>query len=314
MSAKGLSDMKFIMDFQAQRHWDWKVAVYLYGAGTSAGLIFLEVVLRNLEMIGATTALYGMWIGLGLALLSLAFLFDHLGPKARWRFLYVFRRPRTSWISRGAIIVTVLVLLRLVILLPSMPGFEGLPVGEGTALGVLLRATVLLFALAFMAYSGLVLSSWNSIAFWNTPMLPMLYVGYSFLAGMAALPIVGVIAGGSHEVGLVVPVVRPHLLALLLVNALGLVLYIWGMASGTLPCRESVRRLLRGEQRWNFWAGIVGVGLMLPLIAVGSALGEGAGSGSIPALILVGACLAIQIGSYLLRDAVLRVGVYGQPV
>lgn len=314
MSAKGLSGTKFIMDFQAQRHWDWRVAFYLYGAGTSAGLIFLEVVLRNLEMIAESTALYGMWIGLGLALLSLAFLFDHLGPASRWRFLYVFRRPRTSWISRGAIIVTALVLLRLLILLPSVPGFKELPVGEGTVGGAVLRAAVLLFAVAFMAYSGLVLSSWNSIAFWNTPMLPMLYVGYSFLAGMAALPIIAALSGGSHEVGLMGPAVRPYLLALLLVNALGLLLYLWGMATGTLPCRESVRRLLQGEQRWSFWAGIVGTGLILPSIAVGLGLSEKPGWGSLPTLILVAACLAVQLGSYLLRDAVLRVGVYGQPV
>ncbi|MBI2357425.1 MAG: polysulfide reductase NrfD [Deltaproteobacteria bacterium] len=304
MSAKGLSDMKFIIDFQPQRHWDWKVAFYLYGAGTSAGLIFFEVVLRNLDMIAETTALSGMWIGLGLALLSLAFLFDHLGPASRWRFLYVFRRPRTSWISRGAIIVTVLVLLRLLILFPSIPGLEGLPMGEGTALGGALRATVLVFAVAFMAYSGLVLSSWNSIAFWNTPMLPMLYVGYSFLAGIAALPIIAALSGGTQEVGPIGPVLQPYLLGLLLVNALGLLLYIWGMASGTLPSRESVRRLLRGEQRWNFWLGIVAIGLIFPLLAMSS----------VSAPILVTACLAIQIGSYLLRDAVLRVGVYGPPV
>jgi len=35
-------------------------------------------------------------------------------------------------------------------------------------------AGAMLFAAAFMAYSGLVLSSWNSIAFWNTPLLPIL--------------------------------------------------------------------------------------------------------------------------------------------
>src|SRR3972149_9521058 len=97
MGVQGLSETKFTIDLHAQRHWDWKVAFYLYGAGTSAGLIFLEVVLRNLEMIAETTALYGMWIGLGLALLSLAFLFCHLGPRARWRLLSVFRRPRPRW-------------------------------------------------------------------------------------------------------------------------------------------------------------------------------------------------------------------------
>jgi formate-dependent nitrite reductase membrane component NrfD len=224
-SVKGLSDMKFVMDFQVQRHWDWRVAFYLYGAGTSAGLIFLEVVFRALNLIDETTALYGMWIGLVLALVSLAFLFDHLGPQARWRFLYVFRKPRTSWIARGAIIVTVLVVLRLLLLLPSAPGFEWLPLAEETVGGSILRAAVLLFAAAFMAYSGLVLSSWNSIAFWNTPMLPMLYVGYSFLGGMAALPVIAALTGGTSEISNLGPVIWPFLLALLLGNGFGLNVY-----------------------------------------------------------------------------------------
>jgi len=314
MSAKGLSDMKFIMDFQVQRHWNWKVAFYLYGSGTSAGLIFLEVILRNADVIRERTALYGMWIGLSLALVSLVFLFDHLGPQARWRFLYVFRRPATSWISRGALIVTVLVLLRLLILLPSVPGFEGLPLGENTVGGNALRGAVLLFAAAFMAYSGLVLSSWNSIAFWNSPMLPTLYIGYSFLAGMAVLPIVAVITGGQAELETIGTVIWPYLLVLLIANGIGLLLYLWGMSSGSLPCRESVRRLLQGEQRWSFWAGVVGIGLLLPSIAVALALEGQLGSGSTPAVVLVAACLAIQAGGYLLRDTVLQVGVYGEPV
>jgi len=49
-------------------------------------------------------------------------------------------------------------------LLSSVPGFEGLPFAEGTLGGGVLLATVLFFAAAFMVYSGLVLSSWNSIA------------------------------------------------------------------------------------------------------------------------------------------------------
>lgn len=306
-SVQGLGEMKFIIDFQVQRHWDWRVAFYLYGAGTSAGLIFLEVVLRALDILDETTALWGMWIGLALALVSLAFLFDHLGPEARWRFLYVFRRPRTSWIARGAIIVTVTIFLRIAILLPSVPGLEGLPWGEGTVSGAILRGGVLIFAAAFMAYSGLVLSSWNSIAFWNTPLLPILYVGYSFLGGIAALPVIAWISGGRGELEKVGTILWPYLFALLLGNGSGLLLYIWGMATATLPARESVRRLLQGQHRWSFWGGIVGVGLVVPMLI--TLLFDMA---AIPAS--MAACGAIQVGAILLRDNILRVGVYGYPV
>ncbi len=309
--SKGLTDITFTVELRAQRHWDWKVAFYLYGAGTSAGLIFLEVVLRALALIDQQTALAGMWIGLALALASLAFLFVHLGPGARWGFLYVFTRPRTSWIARGAIIVTVLVALRVLILLQTLPGFEGLPWSEGSVGGIFLRGAVLLFAAAFMAYSGLVLSSWNSIAFWNTPLLPTLYVSYSFLAGMAALPLIVVFFG---EVAPLAGIFWPLLLILLVGNGFLLWLYMLGMSTGTLPARESVRRLVSGEQRTSFWLGTVGIGLALPTLVAISAITGGLGSDTGVVTALTAICASVQVGGFLLRDNFLRVGVYGYPL
>lgn len=312
--SKGLTTASFTMEFRAQCHWDWKVAFYLYGAGTSAGLIFLELVLRRRGIIDEPTALWGMWMGLVLALVSLAFLFSHLGPSARWRFLYVFRRPRTSWIARGAIIVTVLVLLRILILLPTVPGFAGLPWGEETSAGAVLRAGAMLFAAAFMAYSGLVLSSWNSIAFWNTPLLPILYIGHSFLAGLAALPLVVLVLDGGRKLPAFAAILWPPLLILLAVNGLLLLIYMWGMATATVAARESVRRLARGQHCWSFWIGVVGVGLVLPSVIVGLGIGSDLSTDLSAAAGLAIACGAIQVGGFLLRDSFLRVGVYGYPI
>lgn len=312
--SKGLTEAEFIMSLPTASHWNWKVAFYLYGAGTSAGLIFLELVLRGLDVVDERTALWGMWIGLALALASLAMLFDHLGPGARWGFIYVFKRPRTSWIARGAIIVTVLVFLRIMVLIQSLPGFEGLPWSEGSVSGLFLRGAVLLFALAFMAYSGLVLSSWNSIPFWNTPLLPILYVAYSYLGGMAALPIIVRAIDGEQGLEEVGTIFWPALLSLLVINGFVLLLYLWGMSSATVPARESVRRLVRGQYRLGFWIGIVGIGLLLPTVVVVPVVIGGLAAGSVTTALLVAACAAIQLGAFLLRDNFLRVGVYGYPL
>ncbi len=310
----GLSEHKFVLDLPVQKHWDWKVAFYLYLAASSGGLIFLEVVLQWLGVIEERTAMWGMWIGLGLALLSLVVLFDHLGPVARWRFHYAFRRPRTSWISRGAIIVTVLVVLRVTVLLPEVSGLEGLPWEEGTVAGTVLRGLVVVFALAFMVYSGLVISSWNSIAFWNTPLLPALYVGYSFLGGLAALPLLAWLVEGRAGMEALGKEVWPYLLGLLLGNGLLLFLYVIGMATATTPARESVRRLLHGAVGWSFWVGVVVIGLVVPTVIVALAVGGALEDGAAAATLLAVAGVAVLIGGFLLRDNVLRVGVYASPV
>jgi len=184
----------------------------------------------------------------------------------------------------------------------------------GVTYAVQERGGAMLFAAAFMAYSGLVLSSWNSIAFWNTPLLPILYIAYSFLAGLAALPLVVLATHGGEKLGEGGSILWPSLLLLLALNGFLLLIYIWGMATATAAARESVRRLVSGAHRWSFWIGVVGVGLVLPFAMIGLATGQELANNPASALWLATACGAIQVGGFLLRDSFLRVGVYGYPV
>lgn len=304
----------FQLDMPVQRHWGGRVAFYLFLGGTGGGFVFLEIVLRWLGVLEAATATWGMWIGLALALLSLLAIFDHLGPVARWRFLYAFRRPRQSWISRGVAIVTVLVLLRLVVAVPTIPGAGWVPWAEGSMLGDGLRLLVLGFALAFMLYSGLVISSWNAIAFWNSPLVPVLFVGFSFLGGLAALPVVAWLADGLPAMEEAGETIWPIVLALIAADAIVLGLYVYGMRTATRPARVSVSMLLSGTERRRFAGGVVTLGLVLPAVIVILELSGSLGTGPGAAVVLLGAVAALEAGGYLLRDVILRVGVYGPPV
>jgi polysulfide reductase chain C len=304
----------FQLDMPVQRHWGARVAFYLFLGGTGGGFVFLEIVLRWLGVLRSATAAWGMWIGLGLAMLSLLAIFDHLGPVARWRFLYAFRRPRQSWISRGVMIVTALVLLRLVVAVPTIPGAERLAWAEGSALGDGLRVLVLGFALAFMVYSGLVISSWNAIAFWNSPLVPVLFVGFSFLGGLAALPVIAWLADGLAAMEAAGEVIWPIVLVLLAGNGLMLALFLHGMSTATRPARASVDMLLNGDERRRFAGGVVALGLLIPGLVVVLEVTGSLGTGTGGALLLVGAVAALEAGGFFLRDAILRVGVYGPPV
>jgi protein NrfD len=315
-NVKGFGETTFVIDLQTQKHWDWHVATYLYGFGASAGLVFLAVLLRGSGVLDQPTALWGIWIALGAGLVALVFLFGHLGPRSRWRVLYVLRRPRSSWTARGATVVSILIFLEAVVLLPTLPGLSGLPWSEGTGAGSALRGGILVFAVAFMAYSGLVLSSWNSIAFWNTPALPILFVSNSFLCGMAALLVIAlaVDAGAGLAARALYSALYPYLLTMLLANVFMLLVYLWGMSTATLPARESVRRLVRGQHRSNFWIGTVGLGLAFPLGGIAVAIGSQLGTDVAARMLLLAVCLGIHVGGLMLRDNVLRVGIYGYPV
>jgi protein NrfD len=298
-----------IDDFRVQTAWDWRIAFYLFLSGASGGLIFVEIVLRIFDVINESTATVGAWAGMALASLSLLVLFTHLGAgRARWRFSNVFMNLRHSWISRGATVVTLLMALRLVFLLPSI--WEGLPWGEGTIAGSSLRGAIMVLAVAFMAYSGLVLSWWKSIPFWNTPLIPALYIGYSFLGGAASLPVITLVTEGRDGLNSAASVFWPVLLGLLVANGVGLFVYMWGMASRSLSARESVRRLVRGGTHWSWWAGVVGVGLAAPTLIVLLATVDVLGTSIAATSVVIAACLAILAGGYLLRYCVLKVGVY----
>ena len=305
-------NQEFVIDsFREQTAWDWRIAFYLFLSGASGGLIFVEIVFRIFGVIENSTAILGAWIGLGLAALSLLVLFTHLGAgRARWRAFYVFLNIRHSWISRGATIVTILMGLRFMFLLPEI--WHDLPWGEGTLAGSFLRGAIMLFALAFMAYSGLVLSWWKSIPFWNTFLLPIVCVGYSFLGGVAALPIVIVIAEGIDGLESTGSVMWPLLLVLIVINGLTLFAYIKSKSTDDAAAQESVRRLTQGSSKRPWWVGVILSGLIAPLIIVSLASANVIGSEDFFAYLLIATCSCIILGGYLLRYCILRVGVYAK--
>ena len=51
----------FRIEFWPQRAWDWRIAFYLFLAGASGGLIFVELLLRELSIIDKKTADWGGW-------------------------------------------------------------------------------------------------------------------------------------------------------------------------------------------------------------------------------------------------------------
>ena len=268
--------------------------------------------IRDSSIIDQKTADWGGWLGIVIASISLLILFSHLGPGVRWKAWNVFRNIRNSWVSRGAFIVTVLMLLRILVMLPSL--IDDLPWADGTNMATMIRIFVMIFALAFMTYSGLVLSSWNSIAFWNTPLLPILYTSYSFLGGTAIIPIISIFTVSADELNTIGVVLWPLILGLLLGSGFLLFIYVYGMATSSVPARQSVRILINGEKRWYFWIGVVLIGLFIPLLIISIPILGILSLQGVETTLLIIACINILIGGYVLRDMVLSCGLYGPPV
>ena len=151
--------------------------------------------------------------------------------------------------------------------------------------------------LAFLTavYTGLLLGA-SPIPFWNTPILPVLFLVSCVSTGIAAIVLTTV-----HILGLnIYPEIAFFLLQtdgfIIVLEMILLALYLYGMNLET-AAKTSVSTIIRGRLAGSFWIGLVGFGLLVPLIS------EWAGSWTL----LPTVCTLA--GGYLLRSIVVSAGV-----
>jgi formate-dependent nitrite reductase membrane component NrfD len=276
---------EFNMGLNRQEEWAWLVAIDLFLGGSGGGL-FLLYLLFDLSLFAAVLSLI-------LVILGAIVLLCELGhPLRAWRAI---ARPRTSWISRGVIFVTLFITAGFLAIAPSFSVFSWLPWGAAGLGGKTLAVIAGISAIGVTLYPGFVLSASPAIPFWNSPLLPALFFAQSLLAasGMALL---------FSPLGLYDPALQAlsTLTALLIVINLALVaLHLFSLFFSGLSGREAVGILYRGALRLTFGGGVILVGLVLPLV-----IGMGT-----PALAVVAGAF-IVIGALLYRYCVLKAGVY----
>lgn len=293
--ARGVDE--FVVALRPQRAWSTLVAWDLFLTGTGAGLFLVAYALTGGNMDGRLFTL-SRWLGLGLVCSGALVLLADLGVPSR--FLRVLSRPGSSWVSRGAWTMLLFSLFAFLSLLPTLPGLGSLPWSGSTSVGTFLAAVTLLLAFALVTYTGLLLSSWNAIPFWNTPLLPVLFIISCLLGATGAVLALAVVLG--------VPTASISQVAIILLLAVSfsLLLYLLVMRDGTAAARESVRLLLSGPETGTFLRGVVVIGLLAPLVLLVASLAVSAAA----AALSIVAGILILVGTFELRNAVLKVGVF----
>jgi len=97
------------------------------------------------------------------------FLILDLGIKRR--FLYACLNPRTSWVARGFIILSVFILIGLVLIAKSVLPFGWLH--PESLLWIILEGIALAFAFGTATYTGILLKATKSIPLWNPTSSPL---------------------------------------------------------------------------------------------------------------------------------------------
>jgi len=283
-----------LVGVKPQREWGSLVVVYLFLGGAGAGLYAVSLYMeRPFESI----------LGLAAVAVGALFLLLDLGrPERFWR---AFLRPGTSWISRGTFFIALLLLFGAAQAAPSFPALGFLPWGEGTTAGWMLKGTSALLAVLVMTYTGFVLSPSPAIPFWNSPLVPAVFLSYSMLAGVDLFLLLARAFGRAGGNLMVLERFQGHLTALCLAIV---VLHVAVMSARTVAARETVKDLTRGSHAVLFVGGVLFAGLVAPLILTGVLLLDR--DAEIAVHLLVLAAVLRLSGDYLFRYLMVRTGCY----
>lgn len=277
----------FMVKYTPQRDWieghGIMMAIAFFLGGISGGLYLVSLAFDSLP---------GMFIAWLAALLMGIVDLAHLSKPLRfWRMLL---KPRTSWITRGFIFITLFIGCAAIQL---ALGFW-LP---GTAWETVFKVCAGVLAFGVAIYSGFVLSYVGAIRLWNSAIVPILFFTAGLTGGMAILLATSLGDSVSRVIAM-----SSIMLVILIIYAVFMAIYLWVATYGSSAARESVMRLLRGSVAPVFWIGIVLLGIVIPvalLLAVTIALWA-----SMPALITAIAC--VIIGGVSLRYVILKGGMY----
>ncbi len=299
---------KFI---RPQRIWKWEIAIYLFLAGMGAGSFIIGTIIQwwlnpseliqipilNLPFDLAKAAI--LW-GPILVAIAAPFLILDLGIKRR--FLYACLNPRTSWVARGFIILSLFIISGLFFLAKSIFPFEWLH--GGFSLWSFLQIIAFGSALATLIYTGILLKATKSIPLWNTSFLPILFLISGLSTGLMAIILTTLGANIIFNDLVESKPLMYAILSLIVIEGIVLYLFLSNRYKISEKGRDSVHLLLFGEKRFIFWGVDIFLGLICPFILIIIIIFYQGNW-----LLVFASGIALLSGSFFLRLGLLSVGI-----
>lgn len=285
---------EFTIDFTVQQEWRILILIAFFSGSVGAGAFLLSQYLGFVWGMVAALLVVGV-IKTGAHVL-------YLGRPLR--FLRAFAHPQTSWIARGMIGLALFMVFGVLYVLSFFPWFSWLPWTPESPVGQVIRGIATIAGLWLMIYTAFVMAAPPSIPFWNTALLPILFMVYGVMGGMDILLMLLAVPGVPHLESSMLEVAELALISLALVVVL---VYLGLMSSGSPAAKRAVRLIVRGDLAPHFLVGVLLAGLLIPL-ALGLYVYMAAPSAALWLTALEG--LLVLFGGLMLRWVVLRAGVY----
>ena len=279
---------EWMINYTRQTEWIDRRGVFLwiafYAGGLGGGLYLVSLFFNSL---------WGMFISwLIIAVLKGGTHLIYLGKPTRfWR---IMTRPNSSWLARGFIFVILFILFAAVQLVFSYWL-------AGSAGEIVFKVLAGAMALAVTVYTGFVLNTVKAVPFWNSTLLPVLFVLCGVLGGFGLIVVIAL-----NGTGINIQTAEAGSRWLIIVNALLIGIYLLAAANRETTGKQSVLEQIRGSLAPVFWIGIVILGIVIPIIIAFSSYFAGEVSS---ALLITGVVCEI-VGGLALRYCVLKAGAY----
>lgn len=237
------------LEFRPQRVWAegrafaLVLAHTLSGAGAGAWLLGLLLDARLVCLLGVAFVVIGGVVHLGF-----------LGhPMRAWAMM---RRPQSSWISRG--------LWFMILFVPSSALYVAALYGaydDQSGFARVMLVLSLVGMVGIFLYKGFVYAVAKAVPLWHSPLLPLIYIAIGLRGGAAIALVALPWASGMEDQ----PQAWWLITTAVVIACLGAEL---ALGRGEAVLRQSFAVFLRGSAALVFWAGLVVVGVAVPLVLV----------------------------------------------
>lgn len=283
--------------------WGWLIVSYLFLAGAGSGA-FIAAVADDLlapdwskALARAGSLASGPLVLVGTMCLVLDL---EAGLWEPWRQIYLVGNLR-SMISWGVLILSAFI---------PIAFLYAAALNEITVVGRYLKKYIrylevvgAFFAVATAGYTGVLIAVINGVPFWNTPLMPVLFLASAISTGLA-VAMIGAAIIDINTIRTLSNFALGHVI-FLSVEGFVLMLLIFMSLTRSVEAAASANMLISGVLSPYFWALVVTVGIIVPFIL---SIVEYYEYGEMPKFLVIGADLCVLVGGMSLRALIILSG------
>jgi polysulfide reductase chain C len=289
------------MPMERQSTYGWHVALDLFLGGVGAGAFlvgFAFSIFKTQEFVAGIVFISGPF----LVLMGAFFLLMDITMRRRFYRIY---SNFNSWTSRGAWIITFFMVSGLTYATLYSQYFSNFNRMNAPIFAAVIGAVAALFSLLVLIYPGLLMGAIQAVPFWNTPILPLLFLISGLSNGTAFLilliPLFQTTFAGIVEI---LHIFGGTIILTIFFQAAVIYTFLEKTARGNNASRESLRLFKESQFKLKFI--VPGIIAPLCLLLFGLFINEV----FLLSMVSISAAVLSLTGGLYLRYAIVRAGVF----